>query len=275
MKSTNPFCDRRLTQLSIQALCLALSGCLVLTTHAAPSLGSTEGTGPTAGEGTLRYQSSQSSPMGDFTETGAPRNRGSAGSRGNCPVPGQGASGEPSVALLPMASGILNRQMIDVPFGETVSSHPTFWFKLAQNTDAIERLDFTLVDEETQDLVTEIRDIPRLEPAAIPEVWGVQWPKTETGLERDRLYRWFLVVECRGTEGAGLLLSGLIQRQTLPRAVAELLPQATTPRERAFLYANNGIWHEAVTELHQALQANPNSPVLQANWTTLLESVGL
>ncbi len=211
--------------------------------------------------------------MWDFSSTGAPRSRGSAGSRGSCPVSAQ----EPAlpIALVPFSKGLFNEQMIDVPLGQTVSSHPTFWFKFVESSDVIERLDLILVDEETQTLVKEIRDIPQLESTSLPGVSGVQWPVTEPALEVNRLYRWFLVIECRGPQGVGLFLSGLIQRIELVNTINSQLQETTTVRERALLYASNGIWHEAVTEIYQALQITPNSAVLKSDWVSLLESVGL
>lgn len=225
----------------------------------------------------LRYQSSQTSSMGDFSDTGAPRSRGSAGSRGECQAPSEGVEPQQKsspTALIPLAKGTINEQIIDVPFARTVSRHPTFWFKFAQSQDAIKSLDLTLVDEATQELVQEIRGIPRISQTPDDDVWGVQWPQTATALEVDRTYRWFLVIQCDNTVGSGILLSGLVQRQALSTSMAQQLSEADA-RERVFLYANNGIWHEALTELRQAMQDNPNDPALQADWSNLLDSVDL
>jgi len=259
----------RWLRISIHAACMAALSCCIFTTDAF----SQSAPASRSGKGTLRYKPpSQPSPAWDFSSTGAPTSRGSAGSRGSCPVSTQ----EPAlpIALVPFSKGLLNEQIIDVPLGHTVSSHPTFWFKFVEDSDAIERLDLVVVDEETQSLVQEIRDISELESASLPGISGVQWPSTGPALEMNRLYRWFLVIECHGPNGAGLFLSGLILRKELPDTINSQLQEATA-RERAWLYAENGIWYEAATELHQALQHTPNSVVLKSDWESLLNSIGL
>jgi hypothetical protein len=47
------------------------------------------------------------------------------------------------------------------------------------------------------------------------------------------------------------------------------------PREQINLYAANGIWHDALTNLAQLRQTNPEDAALMADWESLLKSVNL
>jgi Domain of Unknown Function (DUF928) len=45
--------------------------------------------------------------------------------------------------------------------------------------------------------------------------------------------------------------------------------------ERVSVYAKYGFWYDALTELVQLQQVQPNNSKLTATWTELLRSVGL
>jgi hypothetical protein len=47
------------------------------------------------------------------------------------------------------------------------------------------------------------------------------------------------------------------------------------PRQKAVIYAENGIWQDALSNLAAARRANPNDTDLAADWESLLDSVAL
>lgn len=58
-----------------------------------------------------------------------------------------------------------------------------------------------------------------------------------------------------------------------PLLVKEL--QAAKPGDRAYLYAANGIWYDALATLYQARLSSPDDPLLSQSWAELLKSVEL
>lgn len=72
-----------------------------------------------------------------------------------------------------------------------------------------------------------------------------------------------------------VFVRGWVKRMPLVPDLEGLLKAATTPRKRIAVYAQNGIWHEAVTELAKLRLTEPQNSTLNSDWTTLLSDVGL
>lgn len=66
----------------------------------------------------------------------------------------------------------------------------------------------------------------------------------------------------------------MVQRVNLSPAVAQQL-QTAQPRQKVAIYAENGIWHEAINTLAELRQQNPQDVSLQTQWKDLLEEIGL
>ncbi|WP_323374605.1 DUF928 domain-containing protein [Nostoc commune] len=58
-----------------------------------------------------------------------------------------------------------------------------------------------------------------------------------------------------------------------PATVKEL--QTTEPRKRYAIYAQKGIWYEALATLAELRQKNPEDAALKAEWQNLLGSISL
>jgi hypothetical protein len=70
------------------------------------------------------------------------------------------------------------------------------------------------------------------------------------------------------------LESGIVRRVELSADILRQLENAD-PRQKIFIYAQNGIWQDALSNLAAARRANPNAPVFQTDWESLLDSVTL
>lgn len=64
---------------------------------------------------------------------------------------------------------------------------------------------------------------------------------------------------------------GLLYPVALDPAVAEALNGATGPRDRAQIYAQEGLWNDLLAVFVEWQQANPDDPAIAAEWQTLLE----
>ena len=154
--------------------------------------------------------------------------------------------------------------------GRTVSDYPTFFFYLPP-TDA-ELAELILEDESgnqiyQQDLT--IKNLSGVIGVSIPANTNV--PPLEVG----KNYTWKFSVVCDPEDrSSDQLETGIVRRVEL---TADILGQldAADPREKTFIYAENGIWQDALGNLAAARRANPNNPVFQTDWESLLDSVTL
>ena len=211
----------------------------------------------------------QATDLGDFAATGIPENRSAAGTRGSCPAPSDSA---PLTAIVPMLATMGQEKALQVPLGNTANPFPTFWVHIPYPVNAINRLVLVLREHGSQpDAKVSVVDVPI---EALPGTIGIPWPSTEFPLEMNRSYRWFLLVDCQPGESVDTFVEALIQRTEPSAAIANQLVEAT-PEERVFIYAENGFWHDAVTELNRLRQTSPNNPELEENWRSLLESADL
>lgn len=94
-------------------------------------------------------------------------------------------------------------------------------------------------------------------------------------LEVGKNYRWVFQIQC-GADNSGqtLTVEGSIWRTQLRPSVASQL-QKVPPRDRAKLYRQYKIWHEALTSLAELRRSNPNDAQLAAEWKNLFTSAGL
>jgi hypothetical protein len=89
------------------------------------------------------------------------------------------------------------------------------------------------------------------------------------------LYRWFvaLVVD-PDSRSRDNIAGGTIERIALPKALRAKLEQANKVQAPS-IYAEAGLWYDAVAALSDLLDAAPNDPVFHQQRVSLLQQVGL
>lgn len=185
--------------------------------------------------------------------TGSPNNRHGGATRG-CLV----TNGKPLIALVPKEVAL------------TTAKLPSLLFYVPQNS--AKRLEFILQDSRGNDIYT--TNITPNKSAGILNLNLATFPGIPA-LISDREYRWYLSLVCDREDRSGdISVNGFVKKVALdPLLVKEL--QAAKPSDRAYLYAANGIWYDALATLYQARQSNPNDPLLKQSWAELLKSVEL
>jgi hypothetical protein len=154
--------------------------------------------------------------------------------------------------------------------GRTVSGYPTFFFYLPQ-TEA-ELAEFILEDESGNLIYEQALTIKNLSG-----VIGVSIPANTTvsPLEVRKSYTWKFSVVCDPEDrSSDHLESGIVRRVEVSADILRKLENAN-PRQKTFIYAQNGIWQDALSNLAAARRANPNDTDLGADWKSLLDSVRL
>ena len=121
-------------------------------------------------------------------------------------------------------------------------------------------------------------DVYRTEPINIPAKSGViaiSIPETEAQLEIGKNYRWIVAIICDSQKRRDdLVVSGLLRKIEPNSNLANQLENAEKT-EYPSLYANNGIWLDAVTSLAELRYTEPDNSDLVNEWKELLESARL
>jgi hypothetical protein len=180
-------------------------------------------------------------------------------------------------ALVPIVQQISSGKDLDsstatttsgVVWGLTTTSHPSFWFYVPYSVTPGRSVEFVLQDETGK----EFYQTALTSSEAAPGVMGFQLPPTAPSLEVGKRYHWFFTVNCDQAEP--VLVEGWIGRAALNPSLKRQLQQAT-PQQSIALYKRSGIWQEALTTLAQLRRQNPDDAKLKAEWTNLLQSIGL
>lgn len=145
----------------------------------------------------------------------------------------------------------------------TVSSNPNLLVYVPPTT--AQTAEILLLDHETEEEIY----ITNIILPATQGIMQVSLPET-VNLEVGKLYRWGLSVICDEEQmGGSEYVSGLIERTELTPEVESQLAQATSSLEKATIYAEAGIWNEAVMLLAPLRQFHPQE------WQEVLQSVEL
>jgi hypothetical protein len=105
-------------------------------------------------------------------------------------------------------------------------------------------------------------------------------PANSPALKVGEKYSWSVTFPCesglncqQGVESPEV--TGWITRSTLNARQEKAIGQATTPREKAAIYADAGIWYDSIATLSTLRGENPQDAGIQADWESLLTSAGL
>lgn len=188
------------------------------------------------------------------------RNRTAGASRGSC-----GADIASPVALLPSEQRI----------GLTVEANPTLLFNISQPSTA--SAEFILQEIEGEKIIREVY-ATTIELPKASGVISISVPKGEDSsqsLEVGKRYEWSFALICDLKDrGQDIILDGEIERFE-PSAELTSTLQKAAPKERPSVYADAGVWYDAVADLAKLRQEHPNDSQLATDWETLLQSVGL
>lgn len=182
------------------------------------------------------------------------RSRGGA-SRGECP-----AATLPLTAIVPTVNGGVG--------GLTTTDQPSFWFYVPYALNGDRSAEFILLDDQNRYIYQ--TTLVNGESDAIG-IMQVTLPAT-VALEKDRLYQWVFMVNCEIDNP--IFTRGSIRKVTIDPALSTKIRQAEA-LEQVRLYAENGIWFEALSTLAELKTAKPGDAAIALEWESLLQSVDL
>jgi Domain of Unknown Function (DUF928) len=218
-----------------------------------------------------RTTGTRGSSASKFISPQLPPDRGATGTRGSSASRGCDASGQTLMALVPAYEAKVGLTQV---WALAYAERPNLLFFVPYQNTAIANMEFVLQKQINKKSQTIYRT--SLTPTS-PGIINVSLPETLAPLEPETMYRWFLKVRVKcNSEGTSQLdyVEGWIQRAKNDPSLTELIKQAK-PQQKPTIYAEKGIWYDAIATLAQLRLANPNDTTLLANWTSLLNSVGL
>ncbi|MGI0487232.1 DUF928 domain-containing protein [Pantanalinema rosaneae CENA516] len=179
-----------------------------------------------------------------------------------------GSTRDPIVALVPLAKSAGTQ--IDQRWGLTTVDRPTFWFHLPDQILANQEATFTLRDG-TGAMVYQTKFTT---PATAPVTFKVVLPATVPPLAVHRSYRWQLAMELPEVDDLRMI-TGLVQRSQPSAQLRQQLATAKTPFEQAVIYAQHGIWYDALTIVGNEQLAGRHDSAIAAAWSDLLKQIKL
>jgi Domain of Unknown Function (DUF928) len=173
-------------------------------------------------------------------------------------------------------------------WGLTANEHPTLWFYSPYAQDAIARIDFVLREGDNsvdspqgrlllgQTLRYRQRVVYQssIQAPKNPGIMNVALPETSESLAIDKLYQWELKLTMKRQRDRVVSVKGWIQRVNFEPQLSDRIDEAS-PTQAAALYAENGLWYDALSTLATLKQTRSQDSVIQQDWKNLLKSVDL
>lgn len=150
-----------------------------------------------------------------------------------------------------------------VTWGVTINAQPTLWFYVPYDSTAATGK-FVLENTDQQQT---IHQIPL---AAKPGILEVSLADLNVSLEEGQLYRWYFLVYCQNSEEADSDVSGSMTRQRISPSLFEQVTQTNDLQRKVRFFAQNGIWHEALSISGALHCARPQN----SSWVQLLQGTG-
>jgi hypothetical protein len=182
---------------------------------------------------------------------GAPASRVGGGSRGSGEI-----SGELSV-LAPDHTGLTTR------------SQPTLYWYLSEPANA--RLDVTVTrDDQIDPLVEQVIGTPKT-----AGIQSLDLAKAGATLKPDVEYRWFVSLTPDEKQRSNDVVASGTIKYIKPDATLENKVASADELTQARIYAEDGIWYDAIDSLSRAIGEKPGDVSLHAQRAAMLDQVGL
>ncbi|MEX0270155.1 DUF928 domain-containing protein [Leptolyngbyaceae cyanobacterium UHCC 1019] len=155
-------------------------------------------------------------------------------------------------------------------WGYTTAAHPTLWFYMPYTQKQAIPANLTVVEDDGKSFAIVIPSIPVQLPNK-PGIMAVRIPSSAKALDIGKRYRWALTLNCASSPNASdkMQVEGVIVRDNLDTAIT------ATGIQKAVIYAENGIWHDALTTVAELRQKDFADPSLKSDWQSLLNSMVL
>jgi Domain of Unknown Function (DUF928) len=156
--------------------------------------------------------------------------------------------------------------------GYTTQEKPTIYWFASQPIDKPVEITITSAAS-LQDAATPVLEIT-LQPPIAKGVHAFRLADHGVALKPGVEYQWFVAVVRNPAQRSNDVLAGGTIKRVAESPVQAQLKQASAAR-RAALYAEAGIWYDAIEELSRQISADQSNRELRERRAALLEQVGL
>lgn len=153
--------------------------------------------------------------------------------------------------------------------GLTFAERPQFFWYLPQTS--VKTAQFLLLSDQDEQVFYETTlTLPNR-----PGIVSYTLPENAPSLKINKTYHWYLILVCDQQDfSTNPRVEGWVERIQPETSLAEKLATADA-RKLPQIYADGGIWHEALTAIAQLRYSEPRNIRYLLNWRQFLNSVGL
>jgi len=153
--------------------------------------------------------------------------------------------------------------------GLTTAEQPTLYWFISKPVK--QKVQITLASEKSVKPVLEVD----LEQPPVAGINAIRLADYNIRLEPNVEYEWSVaVVPDQAQRSNDLLASGIVKRVPAPPALTQKLGSGQG-EQTAAIYAENGIWYDAIEALSRAIERQPGNAALRQSRAALLDQVGL
>lgn len=156
--------------------------------------------------------------------------------------------------------------------GLTTQEKPTIYWFASQPIDKPVEITITST-ESLQDAATPVLEIT-LQPPLAKGIHAFRLADHNVALKPGVEYQWFVAVVRNPAQRSNDVLAGGTIKRVADSAVPAQLKQAS-PAQLPALYAEAGMWYDAIDQLSRQISANQGNRQLRERRAALLEQVGL
>lgn len=153
--------------------------------------------------------------------------------------------------------------------GLTASGQPSLFWYISEPAKV--RVEVTLIDEASIEPLLEIA----MDESDKQGVRSIRLSDHGIDLKPNVEYQWFVsIVPDEGQRSRDISATGMIARVEASPSLKEKLSKAEG-LEKASIYAQEGLWYDALASLSELIEANPDDKALLEERISMLEQVGL
>ena len=156
--------------------------------------------------------------------------------------------------------------------GYTLQERPTIYWFASQPIDKPVELTITST-ESLQDAAKPLLEIT-LQPPIVKGIHAFRLADHGVALKPGVVYQWFVAVVHNAAQRSNDVLAGGTIKRVADSPVQAQLKQAS-PAQLPAIYAEAGIWYDAIDQLSRQISANQSDRQLRERRAGLLEQVGL
>jgi len=213
------------------------------------------------------FQPNPDQPAPDITTGGGRRNDGQCSQ--DQPVAEEATNSQlltvlvPSVLVTPEFKQS-DPSPVSINFQLTVSENPTFLVYVPETSANV--LELRVEDEEGH----QVGETARIELTETPGIYRISLAETMLPLDVGKDYKWLVSMTCQVGDPNDPFVEGLIRRVS-PDSMLTRSLEKVSGLDQVTVYAEAGIWQDAIVNLAALRRTQPNNPEVVSAWESLLQ----